>query len=165
MKVRTIFLIAFINFILSSTLLQLFRINDALPNFCIILSIVMACLSTPKNAYIFAILSGVFQDLFLGRMLSVNLIIYVFIVVITLYLIEIMFKGNFMTPLFLMVLGTLIYHVSFYLLMFFFQSTIPLSLMFSKIVTEILYNSLLGYLIYAITFKKVHGYKLGDFNA
>ena len=87
MKVRTVMLIAFANFILSSTLLQLLRINDALPNFCIILSIVMACLSTPKNAYIFAVVSGVFQDLFLGRMLSVNLLIYVGIVVITLYLI------------------------------------------------------------------------------
>lgn len=165
MKYRTIILIAFVNFILSSTLLQLFRINDALPNFCIILSIVIAALSNDKNAYIFAAFSGVFQDFFLGRMLGVNFLLYVLIVMMTLYLIEIMFKGNFLTPLFLIAFGTLFYHFSFYIIMFFVQSTIPLSMMLTKIITEVFYNMFLGYWIYAFVFKRVHGYKLGDFNA
>lgn len=165
MKYRYIILIAFANFILSSTLLQLFRINDALPNFCIILSIVLASLSTDRNAYMFAGVSGLLQDFFLGRMLGVNLLLYVLIVYFTLYLIEIMFKGNFLTPIFLILFGTVFYHFSFYLIMFFVQSTIPISMMIVKIITEIVYNIFIGYWIYAFVFKQVHGYKLGDFNA
>jgi len=165
MKYRYIVLIALLNFIFASTLLQLFRINDALPNFCIILSIVLASLSTDRHAYLFAAVSGLLQDFFLGRMLGVNLMLYLLIVFFTLYLIEIMFKGNFLTPIFLILFGTLFYHFSFYIIMFFVQSTIPLSMMIVKIMTELIYNIILGYWVYAFVFKQVHGYKLGDFNA
>ncbi|MCA0383998.1 MAG: rod shape-determining protein MreD [Firmicutes bacterium] len=165
MKIRTVVVIAFVNFILSSTILQLFRINDAVPNFCIILSIVIATLSTPKNAFVFAFTSGLLQDVFLGRMLGVNFLIYGLLVFGAIKIIDIMFKGNFITPIVLMGMGTLFYHIVFYVIMFFFQSTIPLNLMLSKIIMETLMNSLIGYFIYAIIFNRVNGYKLGDFNA
>lgn len=165
MKYRYIILIAIVNFILSSTIFQLFRINDALPNFCIILSIILASLGNSRQAYLFALLSGLMQDVFLGRMIGVNFMIYGLIVLITVNLIEIMFKGNFITPVFLISVGTIFYHFVFYVIMFFVQSTIPFELMAIKIATEVLYNGILGYLIYSKAFKKVHGYKLGDFNA
>ncbi|OJV64497.1 MAG: rod shape-determining protein MreD [Clostridiales bacterium 38-18] len=165
MKYRYIILLALVNFILSSTLFQLFRINGAMPNFTIVIAIILAALSTSQNAYIFAFISGAMQDIFLGRMLGVNFMIYGLIVYLVLYLVEVLFKGNFMTPLFLMAIGTIIYHFVFYLIMFFIQSTIPFSLMYLKIATEIAMNVLIGYFIYAWVFKRVHGYKLGDFNA
>ncbi|GAB6109599.1 rod shape-determining protein MreD [Fusibacter bizertensis] len=165
MKYRYIILMAIVNYILASTIMQLFRINGALPNFVIVISIVLASLSSSKSAYLFAFVSGAMQDVFLGRMLGVNFIIYGLIVYLVLLLIEVMFKGNFITPIFLMAIGTLIYHLFFYLIMFFVQSTIPFSLMITKIMTEVLLNAIIGYFIYAIVFKRVHGYKLGDFNA
>ena len=165
MKYRYIILLAIANYILASTIMQLFRINGALPNFVIIFSVVLASLSSSRSAYIFAFTSGAMQDIFLGRMLGVNFLIYGIIVYIVLYLIEIMFKGNFITPIFLMAMGTLIYHFVFYLIMFFVQSTIPFSLMLTKIMTEVLLNAIIGYFFYAAVFKRVHGYKLGDFNA
>lgn len=165
MKTRYIIFLVFINFILSSTLLQIFRINDALPNFSIVITVILASLSTKRNAFVFALLSGAIQDVFLGRMLGINFLIYGMIVYITIILIEVMFKGNFLTPLFLIGFSTVMYHFIFYIIMFFFQSTIPINLMYIKIVSEIVMNSVLGYIIYSIVFKRVHGYKLGDFNA
>ena len=165
MKYHTIIIIAIVNFIFSSTIFQLFRINDALPNFCIILSIILASLGNSRQAYLFALISGLMQDVFLGRMIGVNFLIYGLIVMITVNLIEIMFKGNFITPVFLIAVGTVFYHFVFYIIMFFVQSTIPFELMAIKIGTEVIYNGVLGYLIYSKAFKKVHCYKLGDFNA
>lgn len=165
MKYRTIVILAIVNFILSSTLLQLVRINDAIPNFCIIISIVLVSLFSWKHALVFASISGALQDIFLGRMLGVNLMIYLLLVIMAMYVIEILFKGNFLTPIFLVAIATLSYHFMFYIVMFFVQSTIPISTMLTKIMTEVIYNSLIGFVMYAFVFKKVNGYKLGDYNA
>lgn len=165
MKYRYIVLIGFVNFILMSTVFQIFRINDALPNLCIILSIPLIALLSDKHAYVYAITYGAFQDVFLGKILGINLILYVLIVYLITRLEKIMFKGNFLTPVFLIALSTFIYHLGFYIFMFFLQSTIPLGLMYTKILTEMIYNSIIGLILYAIIFKRLNGYKLGDFNA
>ncbi len=165
MKFRYVFLLAFANFILSSTILQLFRINDAIPNFCIILSIVFLALYSERHAYYFAAISGLLQDVFLGRMLGTNLMIYIIIVYLATLLIRVLFKGNYLTPVFLIALSTGLYHVLFYLVMFFFQATVPFHLIAGKILTEIIYNSVLGLIIYSFVFKRTNGYKLGDYNA
>lgn len=165
MKTRYVILLVFVNFILSSTILQIFRINGSLPNMTIVISVVLASLSTKRNAFTFALLSGAVQDVFLGRLLGVNFIIYGLVVYITINLIEVMFKGNSLTPIFLIGLGTVIYHTTFYVIMFFFQTTIPFELLYLKISTEVIMNSIIGFFIYSWVFKRVHGYKLGDFNA
>ena len=51
-----------------------------MPNFTIVIAIVLATLSTSQNAYLFAFISGAMQDMFLGRMLGVNFLIYGLIV-------------------------------------------------------------------------------------
>ncbi|MBF4694867.1 rod shape-determining protein MreD [Fusibacter ferrireducens] len=165
MKYRYVVLIGLINFILMSTIFQIFRINDALPNLCIILSIVFVALFSDKHAYIYALTCGALQDVFLGKILGINLLLYVLIVYVVIRLERVMFKGNFLTPFFLIAFATVLYHILFYIMMFFLQSTIPLSLLIVKIVTEIVYNSVLGLFFYSVIFKKLNGYKLGDFNA
>jgi len=165
MKYRYVILIGLVNFILMSTVFQILRINDALPNLCIILSIVFLALYTDKHAYIYAVTCGVLQDVFLGKVLGINLLIYLLLVFTIVKLERVMFKGNFLTPIFLIAIGTLFYHFVFYILMFFLQSTIPLSLLILKIITEVIYNSAIGLFVYAFVFKRLNGYKLGDFNA
>ncbi|MDN5352533.1 MAG: rod shape-determining protein MreD [Clostridiales bacterium] len=165
MKLRYVVLLALINFILSSTLFQIFRINDTLPNLVIVFSVVLLALTSERDAYVFAAISGALQDVFLGRMLSINLILYIAVVYLASRLIVVLFKGNYITPVFLIAGCTLFYHATFYLIVFFFQATVPLSLIYHKILTEIIYNSVLGMLIYSRIFKWVYGYKLGDYNA
>lgn len=165
MKYRTVILLSILNFILSSSIFQVLRINDAIPNFCIILSIVILALVSNRHAYIFAGLSGLFQDIFLGRMIGTNFLVYMLIVYISGRLLSELFIGNFATPVFVVSVATILYHVFFYLIMFFFQATVPFAMLYEKILTEIVYNSLLGLVIYAIAFKRLNGYKLGDYNA
>ncbi len=165
MKYRTVVILGLITFLLSSTLLQIIRFNDALPNLCIILCIVLTVLYSPKHGYVFAITTGMLNDIFLSKVLSVNLIIYILIVFVVYRLSDLMFRGNFLTPIFLTIISTLMYHVLFYIFMFFLQSTVPLSLLYVKIITEIVMNSVLTLLIYRVIFKRINGYQLGDFNA
>lgn len=136
-----------------------------MPNLCIIFSIVFIAHVSERHALCFAIVSGVLQDVFLGKIIGVNVIAYVGIVYAASYLIRVLFKGNYLTPIFLVATATGLYHFIFYVVMFFFQSTIPLSLLMERIATEVVLNSIIGLWFYAIVFKKVNGYKLGDFNA
>lgn len=165
MKHRVLIGFAFLNFLLSSTILQLFRINGALPNLCIIFSIVILAHQGKEKAMTFALTCGLLQDLFLGRLLGVNVIAYLAVVLFADRMIRVLFKGNYLTPLFLIATSTAIYHVVFYVIMFFFQITIPFSLLGERIATEIILNALIGIVMYAKVFKWTNGYKLGDFNA
>ena len=75
MKMRYVFVMVFINFILMSTIFQQFRINGVMPNFIIIFSIIFAVLYSEQHGYVFAIISGLLQDTFLGKVLFINSLI------------------------------------------------------------------------------------------
>jgi len=165
MKKVFVFLGAVVNFILMSTILQEFRIFGVMANFIIIFSMIYALLSSSENAYIFAIVSGLLQDTFLGKVLFVNTIIYITLVYLARRFGDIMFKGNDLTPLFITALATVLYHFLFFVFMFFLQSSIPLHLILDKMIIETILNSIIGLLLYRILFKNVFGYKLGDYNA
>lgn len=165
MKHRYLVGLAFALFILSSTILQIFRINGAMPNLCIIFSIVILAHFGREKAMIFALTFALLQDMFLSRLFGVNIIAYVSVIYYADWIIRILFKGNFLTPFFLVATSTVLYHFSLYFIMFFFQITVPISLLGGRIATEIILNSLIGIFIYAKVFKWANGYKLGDFNA
>jgi len=165
MKMRYVFVMVFINFILMSTIFQQFRINGVMPNFIIIFSIIFAVLYSEQHGYVFAIISGLLQDTFLGKVLFINTVIYIFLVFLAVRVERIMFKGNDLTPFFMIGFSTLIYHLTFFLFMFFLQSAIPIHQIASKIVTETILNIVIGLFVYRVIFKRVFGYRLGDYNA
>jgi len=165
MKMRYVLVMVLINFILMSTILQQVRINGVMPNFIIIFSIIFAVLYSEQHGYVFAILSGLLQDTFLGKVLFINTIIYAFLVYLAVRVESIMFKGNDMTPFFIIGFSTLIYHLTFFVFMFFLQSAIPIQLLVGKIITEVVLNTLIGLFVYRVIFKRVFGYRLGDYNA
>lgn len=165
MKLRTACLSALGVFIFSGTLLQLVRIDGVMPNLVLVLSVIFAVLYSLRSALAFAVVSGILQDLFLGRMLSVYVVIYVIVVLVSARSVEVVFKGNYLTPVLLIVTGTLIFHVLFFLVMFFFQAQIPLSILYRRIGIELIYNVLIGQVLYSLFYRRVHGYKLGDRHA
>ncbi|MBM7560759.1 rod shape-determining protein MreD [Fusibacter tunisiensis] len=165
MKYRSVVLLGILNFILSSSLLQIVRINDAMANLCIIFSIVIMALVSEKHAYVYVLVYGFLQDVFLGRMIGANVFTYLIIVFVAARLIHVLFVGNYVTPIFLVILSTVMYHFVFYLITFFFQATVPLEMLYVKIITEVVLNSLIALFVYAFAFKKINGYKLGDYNA
>ena len=165
MKIRYTVLLAIVTFIFSSTIFPSFRINDALPNLCIILSIVFLVLFSESHAYTFVIVYGGLQDVFLSRVMGIHLIAYLIVVYFLSKWIDVLFKGNFLTPAFLMLVSTWLYHLVYYLIAFFMQIALPLNILLERVLTESIMNVVLGILLYAIVFKKVNGYKLGDYNA
>lgn len=165
MKIKTLVFLGVLNFILSSTILQLVRINGAMPNLCIIFSILILVHYDARSAFVFAGTNAVLQDIFLGRMLGVQLIAYFAIIFYAVYIVEMLFKGNYLTPIFLVSTGTVLYHMVQFVIYFFFQMSIPLSIVGPRIITEIVYNCVLGFILYAFIFKRINGYKLGDYNA
>lgn len=165
MKLRYVAILAVIAFIFASSILPSFRIMGSLPNFCIIISVILLVLYSSKHAYTFAIIYGLLQDVFLGRLMNLNLFAYIIMLFVISKWIEILFKGNFLTPLFLMTASTSIYHVVQFIIAFFFQISLPFDVIVTRIIIEVILNSLIGLFIYSIIFKSVNGYKLGDYNA
>ncbi len=165
MKLRLVALLALVLFILSSTVFQSFRILETLPNFCIIMSIVYLALYSERHAYTFVAVFGLLQDVFLGRIFGMNLIAYLLMLYAISKIIGVLFKANYMTPLFLLILSTGIYHIVFYVIAFFFQITIPIQILIGRVAVEIILNTLIGTFIYARVFKAINGYRLGDYHA
>jgi rod shape-determining protein MreD len=148
-----------------STLFQQFRVFGVLANLCIVFSIIFAILFSEQHGYIFAIVSGLLQDTFLGKVLFVNTIIYTVLIYLTVRIEKIMFKGNDLTPIFLIGMATVFYHLMFFAFMFLLQSTIPIHQLAANILIEVILNCTIGLIIYRFVFKNVFGYKLGDYNA
>lgn len=165
MKIKSVLLLSLINFILSTTLLQVLRINGAMPNFCIIISIILLVHFDLKSAFIFAAINAILQDVFLGRILGVQVFAYLAVVLFCSYIVVQLFKGNYLTPILLFTSGTLVYHGVLFVFYFFLQMTLPLSIIGPKIAIEVGYNTIIGFMIYAFIFKRINGYKLGDYNA
>jgi len=165
MKYRWVILIAIVNFILMSSIFQIFRINDTLANTALILAVIFAILYSEKHGYLMVLISGALQDIFLGKILVVNVLVYIIVLYLVIRVSRILFKGNFLTPIFVMAIATIAYHFFFYFIMFFLQSTIPIAFLWEKITTEIILNCLIGTVIYSRYYKKTFGYRLGDFNA
>jgi len=160
MKTRYIFLIALINFIFQSTWLQFFRLNGVLPNTSLILVVVFGALYGKKEGLYMALFAGVFQDLFLSKVLGVNLLIYVIVAWIIGSFEESLFKDNFLTPLVLTAVSTLSYHAIWLGTMYIFRSNIDYNLMTRVLILETILNGILSIFLYGNVLKRTYGYGL-----
>lgn len=148
MKKRYFILLAFLNFIIQSTLLQNFRIMGVIPNTTIILIFIIAVLSEPKATLTFAITAGLLQDSFLTKVLILNLAIYVIISVIVSNLEKPLFYDNPLTPMFIISLSTIFYNLVYLFFMYFSAPMIAMSFISTVVITETIYNTLLGLIIF-----------------
>jgi len=160
MKTRYIFLIALINFIFQSTWLQFFRLNGVLPNTSLILVVVFGALYGKKEGLYMALFAGVFQDLFLSKVLGVNLLIYVIVAWIIGSFEESLFKDNFLTPLVLTAVSTLSYHAIWLGIMYIFRSSIDYNLMTRVLILETIINGIISIFLYGNVLKRIYGYGL-----
>ncbi len=159
MKIRYIFLIAFINFILQSTWLQIIRPFKIMPNTSLIL-VVVFCALFDKEGIIMAILCAVFQDLFFSQMLGVHLIIYLVIAGFIISIKEMLFNDNILTPLILIVSSTFLFHCVWLGIMFIFGAIINIEQIINVIFIEMTENAIIGIFVYEFLFGKTHGYGL-----
>ncbi len=160
MKTRYIFLIALINFIFQSTWLQFFRINGVLPNTSLILVVVFGALYGRNEGLYMALFAGVFQDLFLSKVLSINLLIYVILAWIIGSFEESLFKDNFLTPLVITGVSTLAYHIIWLSFMYLFRANIDQNIITNVLVLETILNGIISVFLYGNVLKRVYGYGL-----
>lgn len=160
MKYRYVTLLGIILFILQTTVLQGFRIYGVIPNFPLIFTVVFVLLYGNPTGMIFGIVSGVLQDSFMSKVLSINLIIYSLIAIIIGLMEEKIFKDNFLTPIILVSVSTVFYNLIVFTFMYLIKSPIHYSWLLPKIAIEIVENAIIGFFIYRWSFKRVFGYDL-----
>jgi rod shape-determining protein MreD len=145
------------NFILQATVLQHFRIDGVLPNTALIIVVIISILYGRKKGIASGIIAGVLQDIFFSKGLGINILIYTF----TAYSIggfeSRVFKDNYLTPLLLLSLSTFFYHSIYFVLMHFLRHSVTyLSVLKTVTVTETIYNSILGIIIYRVFYNRVY---------
>ncbi len=160
MKTRYIFLIAIINFILQTTWFQMFRINGVLPNTSLILVVVFGALYGKREGLYMALFTGIFQDLFLSKVLFINLMIYVIVAWIIGSFEESLFKDNILTPFVITSVSTLSYHLMWLGIMYILSSGVDRSLIPSVLILETFLNGVISILIYGNVLKRLYGYGL-----
>lgn len=160
MKTRYIFLIALLNFIFQSTWLQFFRINGVLPNTSLILVVVFGALFGKREGLYMALFAGAFQDVFLSKILCINLLIYTVVAWIIGSFEESLFKDNFLTPLVITGVSTLSYHMIWMGIMYIFRSNINGNLIVKVLIMETVLNGIISVFIYGNVLKRLYGYGL-----
>lgn len=160
MKTRYVFLIALVNFIFQSTWLQFFRINGVLPNTSLILVVVFGALYGKREGLYMALFAGVFQDLFLSKILCINLLIYVIVAWIIGSFEESLFKDNFLTPLVITGVSTISYHMIWLGVMYILRSNVDNNIIMKVVVLETILNGVISVFVYGNVLKRLYGYGL-----
>jgi rod shape-determining protein MreD len=154
MKNRYLILIAVVNFILTSTILQLFRVDGILFNTALILTVTITATLTSREGYVFAIAAGALQDVFLGKVLAVNIICYVVIVFVINMFEHSLFEENILTPSFMLLLATLVYNAIYLPVMHLFGLQLPFEMIYGIVIKETIYNILVGIIMHQIFYSR-----------
>lgn len=155
-------LVGFLSFLMSTSMFQAFRIGGVLFNTGLILAFVATVLGGLKEGLTATIVYAVFVDLFASRLLGINLLIYVLLVIAIDYTAREFYRNSVLMPLLYFVVLTINYHLFYLVMMFMFGAVIPLEQLAIGVFIEVVYNTVLGYLVYYFAFWKTKGYKLGE---
>ncbi|WP_432664231.1 rod shape-determining protein MreD [Wukongibacter baidiensis] len=145
------------NFILQSTIFQYFRIGGILPNTALLIVVTISILYGRKRGVMTGIIAGLLQDLFFGKAIGINILIYSSIGYIIGGVENKVFKDNLVTP-FLFILSTTIYYHSIYFVFMHFlrQPVNYLTVLKSVVMIEVVYNLVVGIVFYRIFYRKVY---------
>jgi len=131
-----------------------------LPNTSLILVVVFGALYGRNEGLYMALFTGIFQDLFLSKVLFINLMIYVVLAWIIGSFEESLFKDNFLTPLVITSVSTVSYHIIWISFMYLFRSNIDHNLVTKVLVLETILNGIISVFIYGNVLKRIYGYGL-----
>lgn len=161
MKDRYLVLISLGLVILQTTILQLIRIKEIMPNILLIWLIIAIVLFGRLVGIKVALYLGVFTDVLIGKGLAVNLTIYLIVAIVISLIEEKIFKDNYITPVVLIVLTTVFYHV-FYGVVHYFSTGqfLLMARIFTVALPEVIYNLIVGVALYVMSFKLYMGYQM-----
>jgi len=161
LKDRYLILIAVINFIIQTTILQNFRLFGVLPNTALLMIIIVTIIVGRWEGIKISFYLGILQDIFVSQALGLNLIIYLFTALIIGSIDEKIFKDNFISPMIMIVSMTIFYNVFYMIMMYFVEASFTIEYVLRAIlIPEIFYNVLVGMYFYSLVFRKINGYGL-----
>ncbi|MBN2899451.1 MAG: rod shape-determining protein MreD [Clostridia bacterium] len=160
MKTRKLFLLAFVIFILHSTLFQFLRIYGIMPNISLIFIVVFSAIFPEKEGLILAVMLGAFQDIFLSMTLGINLLIYVPIAFVIHALEDSLFKDNFLTPVAFLGVSTIFYYLAYFSFMYFLDGNVVFKPYLIVGFKEMVYNIAVGVFVYSKFLKREYGFSL-----
>lgn len=161
MKDRYLIMISLTLVLLQTTVFQLIRIADVMPNLMLIW-LIIAIVNFGKFAGIkTAIYAGLLTDVLIGKGLGTYMLIYLTIASIIALLEEKIFKDNYITPVVLIVSTTVMFHGMYFLIDYFSTGDVNLfRMVFGILIPEVVYNLAIGVFIYTWTFRMFMGYQM-----
>lgn len=160
-KYRWLILIIVINYILQSTIFQGLKFFDIAANFTLVLVIVVTIIYGLEKGLVSAIVAGLFVDIFLSMTIGINLFILIVISVLISIIGRPLFTGNKLTLVFMTAVSTTLYHLMYYVFMYFLNKGVSFVNVMTHIVpVEIILNSIVCVLVYHFAIKWIERYKL-----
>lgn len=155
MNVYLLVVMVISNFILQSTILGHLRIAGILPNTALIIVITVSIIYGRKEGITAGVLSGVLQDIFFGKAIGINILIYISIGYIIGGVESKVFKDNYITPLLFIVFATIYYNSVYFVFMHFLRQSISYFYVFKSIIlVEVIYNAIVGIVFYRIFYRR-----------
>lgn len=155
------FIIIILNFILQTTVFKHFSIMGVSPNTTLIMVVIFALLRGKYSGAFVGLTAGLLQDIFFGKVIGINALIYFLIGYTVGLLDDKVFKENLILPFLTMLGSTLTYHIVYYFFMVFLSIDISFTIMLKDItLIEMIYNSILTILIYRRVLKHYKGPKI-----
>ncbi len=155
MRKATIIMVTIITFIiiylLQSNFFIWFNIAGVKPNLFVILVLVLGLFGGKNLGAIFGIVIGLLLDIFIGRQIGISAIILGLIGLLGGFLDKNFSKDSKLTIIIMVALATLLYELSVYCVnIFMFGYDFELVNFITKLLIEIIYNTLLTIILYPI---------------
>lgn len=149
MRYFVITIIGIVSFLIQSTILQHVRIFGVIPNISLIIIVCLSLLAGKKTGSILGLVLGFLQDIVFFDVIGVHALIYFIIS----YLIGLtdkkVFKENLFLPFIFTIMATFVFHVIYFVFMYFSSINIDFTKLITNIVVlESIFNSLLSIIFY-----------------
>ena len=154
LRILTILLIIFINFILQSTLFQNIMIFGITPNTAIIIIVAFAIMRQDIEGAIIGFFAGLLQDIFFGNVIGLNALIYMFIGFLSGKPFKEFYLENYILPIALVGTSTILYNFIYYVINFLFRARLDFFTYLGIIILpETIYNIILTLPLYIVLYQ------------
>ena len=160
MKFLSLSLSSLLIYLIQTTFVLNFRLYGVAANLPLIYVVMVALLFGNRAGLAAAFFSGLLLDILYSQAVGINVFIFCTIAILIDLFDEVLFKDNSLTPLMLIVAGTVVYHGLFLAHAYFFNLPIVSDKVVVIIVIESVLNAVVGLVLYKYVVRRWFGYEL-----
>lgn len=151
MKTTRIFLLSLIVFLLQSTIVQKISVYDIIPNLNIIVLVLLAIHFNDKTIVLYALSSGLLQDLYTSPYIGINIMLYLIISLLLIRFESVFNKTNIISPIFLIALGSSLYNILYFVVLKVLNLNFSIYRLFDILIIELSINIIFGVVLFKVT--------------